>query len=106
MGRALCVSISAMIAVLVLAENLISAETKKDIRGFYPEMTWTQFEKNVKSINGISKYCTNIKQIRWHALNENDLQCDIGNFPDNGEKFTFSFYKPPNNKTTNGLVLN
>lgn len=105
MRKHICISLSAMIAVLVLPENLSFAETKKDIRGFYPEMTWTEFETNLKSINGISKYCADLKQIRWHVLKENDLQCEVGNFPDNGERFTFSFYKPPNNTTTNALLL-
>jgi len=105
MRKHICISLSAIIAVLVIAGNLSFAETKKDIRGFFPEMTWTEFEANLKSINGISKYCTDLKQIRWHALNENDLQCDVGKFSDNGERFTFSFYKPPNNTAINALLL-
>jgi hypothetical protein len=82
MRMAICVSLSAIIVGISLTNNVSSTETKRDIRGFYPEMTWAEFEKNIKSTSGISKYCTDLKQLRWHVLHENDLQCDIGNFPD------------------------
>jgi hypothetical protein len=46
-----------------------------------------------------------LKQIRWHVLHKNDLQCDVGKFPDDGQRFTFTFYKPPSSSAVTAFLL-
>jgi hypothetical protein len=80
---------------------------KKDINGFYPAMTWVKFEKHVKTIVGIRRYCTDLEQIRYHIQHQNDrtLICDVGKFPNEGKRFTFTFYRPPGTSAVAALLL-
>jgi hypothetical protein len=93
---AVCVG-AAMPAFATSTLTPAAAEVKRDIRGFYPEMTWVDFEKQLKAA-GVQKYCSDSKQIRYQALKDKKLTCDTGKgLHEDGDRFYFEFYNPPEN---------